>query len=286
MSVVAILVDECRWPHQGRRWCHLVSDSSYDELHAFARGLGIPRVAFQGDHYDLHEDGRALALAHGAMPIDSRSLVRALDRAGLRRGPAIGRRGLAGVVGLPAPELTTGRLRLRQWRTTDVAALAALEPAVPDPAVPDRAHPVGATDVASAYVDAQAVALAVRGYGMWALERSGTGELIGRAGLTVVGSDSGAPFAPAVELSCRMAPAHRGQGLATEAAGAALDYGFAVLGASFVVAVMDPDDDVARSLAHRLGMRHVPAWDFVATPTGAATTLRRRLVTRADRPGR
>src|ERR1700738_3350135 len=50
--LVAILVDAAVWPWRGRRWAHLVSDDSYDELHGFARQLGIPRRAFQGDHYD------------------------------------------------------------------------------------------------------------------------------------------------------------------------------------------------------------------------------------------
>ena len=50
---VTILVDPAIWPWRGHRWAHLVSDESYDELHAFAARLGIPRRAFQGDHYDV-----------------------------------------------------------------------------------------------------------------------------------------------------------------------------------------------------------------------------------------
>ena len=50
---MAILVDPAIWPWRGREWAHLVSDSSYAELHAFAALLGIPREAFQGDHYDV-----------------------------------------------------------------------------------------------------------------------------------------------------------------------------------------------------------------------------------------
>jgi hypothetical protein len=33
-----------------------VSVESYDELHAMAAALGIPRRAFQGDHYDVPAD--------------------------------------------------------------------------------------------------------------------------------------------------------------------------------------------------------------------------------------
>ncbi|HVX53052.1 DUF4031 domain-containing protein, partial [Nocardioides sp.] len=33
---MALLVDDATWPGRGRLWCHLVSDSSFEELHAFA----------------------------------------------------------------------------------------------------------------------------------------------------------------------------------------------------------------------------------------------------------
>jgi hypothetical protein len=82
---VAILVDAAVWPWRGRRWAHLVSDESYDELHAFAESLGIPRRAFQGDHYDVTEELRVVAIEMGAVEVDGRVLVRRLRAAGLRR---------------------------------------------------------------------------------------------------------------------------------------------------------------------------------------------------------
>ena len=84
---MAILVDQPVWRFRGTLWCHLVSDASYDELHAFAAVLGIPPAAFQGDHYDLPEDHRARAVALGATEVGSRELVRRLRAAGLRRSP-------------------------------------------------------------------------------------------------------------------------------------------------------------------------------------------------------
>ena len=80
-----ILVDQAVWPWRGRRWAHLVSDESYDELHAFADRLGIPRRVFQGDHYDIPAEGRERAIALGAVPVDARELVRRLRAAGLRQ---------------------------------------------------------------------------------------------------------------------------------------------------------------------------------------------------------
>ena len=85
---MTLLVDDCRWWHRGRRWCHLVSDASLDELHAFAAAMGVPERGFHGDHYDLPEDHRAAAIGRGAEPVESRELVRRLRGAGLRLSPA------------------------------------------------------------------------------------------------------------------------------------------------------------------------------------------------------
>lgn len=80
-----ILVDPAVWPWRGRRWAHLVSDSSYEELHAFAARLGIPRHVFQGDHYDIPAEMRDQAIALGATPVEGTELARRLREAGLRR---------------------------------------------------------------------------------------------------------------------------------------------------------------------------------------------------------
>ena len=84
---MAILVDDAIWPFRGEAWAHLVSDADYDELHAFAARLGLPRRAFQGDHYDVPARVRAQALTLGAEPVSSRELLRRLYAAGLRPAP-------------------------------------------------------------------------------------------------------------------------------------------------------------------------------------------------------
>jgi hypothetical protein len=80
-----IYVDSPIWPGRGRRWSHLVSDASYAELHAFAEMLGIPRRAFDGDHYDLPMERYRFALWLGAGSVSSREIVSRLTAAGLRR---------------------------------------------------------------------------------------------------------------------------------------------------------------------------------------------------------
>jgi hypothetical protein len=81
---VAIFVDECRWWHKERHWCHMVSDTSLDELHAFAATLDIPRRGFHRDHYDLPESFRVQAIALGAIEVTSRELLHRMRAAGLR----------------------------------------------------------------------------------------------------------------------------------------------------------------------------------------------------------
>jgi hypothetical protein len=85
---VAILIDEPRWWWRGQRWCHLVSDASLEELHAFAAAVGIPRRVFQGDHYDVPEEYRDAMIVAGAVEVESRELLRRLRAGGLRLTPA------------------------------------------------------------------------------------------------------------------------------------------------------------------------------------------------------
>ena len=83
---MTVWIDQPIWPAHGRLFAHLVSDVSYEELHAFvAAELGIPRRAFQGDHYDIPEDLYDVAVEAGAQPVGARELLSRLRAAGLRR---------------------------------------------------------------------------------------------------------------------------------------------------------------------------------------------------------
>jgi Protein of unknown function (DUF4031) len=91
---MAVLVDPLReYPHVPyavREWCHMVSDGGFEELHAFAARLGIPRTRFQGDHYDLPPWGRQRAVSLGAVEVETGELLQRMagprgDRARARR---------------------------------------------------------------------------------------------------------------------------------------------------------------------------------------------------------
>lgn len=81
---MAILIDPARWPAHGILWSHLVSDTSLEELHAFARGLGLPRRSFDLDHYDIADFNYVRAVEAGAKPVTGQDVVRALRASGLR----------------------------------------------------------------------------------------------------------------------------------------------------------------------------------------------------------
>ncbi|MFE1247074.1 DUF4031 domain-containing protein [Streptomyces sp. NPDC058735] len=82
---MTIYIDPPAWPGHGRLWSHLVSDVSYDELHRFAERLGVPRRAFERDHYDIPAERYADVVRAGAVEVSSREVVRLLHGAGLRR---------------------------------------------------------------------------------------------------------------------------------------------------------------------------------------------------------
>ena len=84
---MAILLDPPRWPAHGTDFGHLVSDTSLDELHAFAAAVGLHPRAFDHDHYDVPVARYPALVDAGAIPVPSGELLRRLVDAGLRVRP-------------------------------------------------------------------------------------------------------------------------------------------------------------------------------------------------------
>lgn len=121
---MAVLIDPPSWPAHGRLWSHLASDTAFDELHAFVGPLGVPRRAFEGDHYDVPQERYDGLVAAGALPVTSRELLKALQRSGLRRPKRRGERVLASrVVGSTQWDLIASRLAAPVAASTAVLAL-------------------------------------------------------------------------------------------------------------------------------------------------------------------
>jgi hypothetical protein len=151
---VAILVDEATWPFRGDRWAHLVSDESFDELHLFAQRLGLRRLSFQGDHYDVPSRLRVDALRNGAVAVTGRELVSRLRAAGLRRP------------GGSRP--WTRELEIAAGARLDRAARTRLDVALAPHLAHERRRSVGEALLVAAPADPRLV-----GWGAWCLRRPG-----------------------------------------------------------------------------------------------------------------
>lgn len=81
---MTVLIDRPAWPAHGTLWSHLVSDASLQELHGFAEKAGVPRRAFDLDHYDVPAERYEELVALGAQPVSMRQLVERLRDSGLR----------------------------------------------------------------------------------------------------------------------------------------------------------------------------------------------------------
>ncbi|MEO8695318.1 MAG: DUF4031 domain-containing protein [Acidimicrobiales bacterium] len=151
---MAILVDEATWPFRGDRWAHLVSDESFDELHRFAQRLGLRRLSFQGDHYDVPSALRIDAIRNGAISVTGRELVRRLRAAGLRR-PGSG-------------HPWTRVLEIGAGTRLDDAARTRIDDVLAAYVGADRRRSVGEALAGAAPFDPRLV-----GWGAWCLARSG-----------------------------------------------------------------------------------------------------------------
>ena len=86
--------------------------------------------------------------------------------------------------------------------------------------------------------------------GLWATIHKDTGKFIGRCGLlpwTIEGQQE-------VEVAYTIAREYWGQGLATEAAHAILDYGFEQLKLSRLICRIDEENRASRKVAEKIGM--------------------------------
>ncbi|OQX67927.1 MAG: hypothetical protein B6A08_12715 [Sorangiineae bacterium NIC37A_2] len=142
--------------------------------------------------------------------------------------------------------LSTARLRLRDWQPSDVEPYVRL---CQDPEVMQFLPPQTAEQCLE-QVETFHRSLMKDGFGIWAVEKGDTGEFVGFTGIKL---NPRLPFAPAPELAYRLARAHFGLGIATEAAQAALDYAFG-LGFGEVCACTVPANTRSQAVMRRVGM--------------------------------
>lgn len=156
-----------------------------------------------------------------------------------------------------ARRIRTERLILRPWNDGDLAPFAALNA---DPRVMEHfPAPLSAAE-SDALAERIRAALEADGHGLWAVERPGVARFIGFTGLSRPRFES--HFTPCVEIGWRLAAAHWGRGLATEAASAVLDVAFGELELPEVVSFTAVENRASRRVMEKLGMRRDADEDF------------------------
>lgn len=98
------------------------------------------------------------------------------------------------------------------------------------------------------------------GWGFWAIEEKRSGDFIGFTGLNYPPYDL--PFSPCIEIGWRLAYSAWGNGYATEAAYACLDFAFKQLKADRVVAFSTVKNIRSQNVMRRIGMHRLEHSDF------------------------
>lgn len=145
--------------------------------------------------------------------------------------------------------IETERLYLRQWRASDFAIFAEMNADLdvmkyfPKPLSPK---------VSDAIANKCSQLIENKGWGFWAVSLKETDTFIGMVGLNEAHADM--PFAPTVEMAWRLHKDYWGQGYATEAARASLNFAFDTLGLDEVVAFTAVINKHSQLIMQRIGM--------------------------------
>jgi len=153
--------------------------------------------------------------------------------------------------------LTTSRLLLRRWQTSDLAPFATLNADVEVM----RYFPYRLSRQASdAFVEHIEANFEQYGFGLWAVELQATGAFIGFIGLKE--ANFRAHFTPKIEVGWRLSRHYWGHGYATEGAKRALEYGFETAGLDEIVSFTATGNQRSAAVMARLGMTHREEDDF------------------------
>lgn len=145
--------------------------------------------------------------------------------------------------------LSTSRLILREWGDEDLAPFAELNA---DPKVMEHFPARLSRQDSDAFAAAIRAKWARHGFGLWAVVRKDTNKFIGFVGWNMPSFSS--HFTPCVEIGWRLAYRHWGQGFASEAALACLDWGKLRFKTLPMVSFTLPANQRSRRLMEKIGL--------------------------------
>jgi RimJ/RimL family protein N-acetyltransferase len=172
------------------------------------------------------------------------------------------------------PELLTERLRLRGFVDADREPFAGLNA---DPEVMRYFVRTLDRSASDARVDRILDEWRTEGHGLWAVERRADRAFLGFTGL------ARHDYLDQPEIGWRFARFAWGHGYATEAAGAALAWGFEVRRFEEVVSVTAVANARSRAVMERIGLHRDPADDFEHPNVPVGNPLRRHVLYRLRR---
>jgi len=188
-----------------------------------------------------------------------------------------------------APPLETERLILRRWHERDRARFAAMN--ADSQVMRYFVQPLSGSE-SDALVDRFEARFEERGFGLWAVERRDDGVFLGFTGLAstaslgFVGSAEsllGPPPIPEAEIGWRFARFAWGQGYATEAARAALRFGFETAELPEIASFTSALNVASIRVMERIGLQRDPAGDFDHPRIPEGHPLRRHVLYRLSR---
>jgi ribosomal-protein-alanine N-acetyltransferase len=182
------------------------------------------------------------------------------------------------MTGPTIPELETDRLALRSWRDADREPFAELNA---DPRVAEFLGPPLDRAASDALVHRIVARWASDGHGLWVVERRADGAFLGFVGLAAPTFE--AAFTPCIEVGWRIAAPHWGHGYATEAARAALRFGYEECDLPEIVSFTTVANVRSRAVMERLGMTRDPADDFDHPRLAEGNPLRPHVLYRLPR---
>ena len=160
--------------------------------------------------------------------------------------------------------IETARVRLRPWRESDRAPLAAMHS--DEEVMADYGGPLTRLE-SDAKFDRYAAAFETVGFSRLALERL-DGAFLGYVGVMPIWPTH--PVAPGVEIGWRLVRSAWGAGYASESARAALRDGFQRQGWDEVLSYTAPDNIRSQAVMARLGLARDQGRDFIANDDTAA----------------
>jgi RimJ/RimL family protein N-acetyltransferase len=104
-----------------------------------------------------------------------------------------------------------------------------------------------------AILDAGARSSAERGFTLWWWRERSSGALVGQVGLSATDVDG----EPVVEVGWSMSPERWGEGFATEAATASLEFGFDRIGLARIVSFTMVENHASQAVMKRIGLTYV-----------------------------